>query len=151
MALRAQKPLPEAYPKTLGTLGNHLRKRRLDLGLRQKDVAKRLGADVMSVNNWENNLRTASVRFVPKIIAFLGYCPWDSEPRSLGEKIVLNRRMMGLSQKQLARQLGVDPGTLSRWEKNKAKPPEKLRQKLCALLASATTLATFPPGKGRRP
>jgi hypothetical protein len=35
VTLTAKKPLSEAYPKTLKTLGDHLRKRRLDLNLFQ--------------------------------------------------------------------------------------------------------------------
>src|SRR5712691_8111311 len=38
--LQAQKPLAAAYPRELWTLGDRVRKRRLDLGLRQKDVAR---------------------------------------------------------------------------------------------------------------
>lgn len=41
--LRDQKPLPHAYPAESKTLGDHLRKKRLDLGLFQKDVARILG------------------------------------------------------------------------------------------------------------
>jgi transcriptional regulator with XRE-family HTH domain len=117
-------------------LGNHLRKRRLDLALHQKDAAKRLGADETSVNNWEKNTKTTSLRFIPRIIAFLGYYPRNSEPRSLGERIVLTRRLLGLSQRKLARQLGVDPGTLGTWERNKAEPSEKLKRKLLAFFTS---------------
>ena len=35
------------------TLGDHLRKRRMDLGLRQQDVAERLGVCTDTVVNWE--------------------------------------------------------------------------------------------------
>jgi len=36
--------------------------------------------------------------------------------KTLGEKIVLYRRTLGLTQEQLARRLAVDPGTLAQWE-----------------------------------
>jgi DNA-binding XRE family transcriptional regulator len=137
LALRARKPLRAAYPKTLDTLGNHLRKKRLDLGLRQKDVAKLLGADETSVYNWERNANDATLRFSAKIIKFLGYCPWDFKPRSFGEWVILSRRLMSLSQKKLARRLGVDPGTLSNWERDRAMPPEKIGRKLIALFRQA--------------
>ena len=39
--LKAPKPLyPIGYPQILKTLGDHIRKKRLDLGLLQRDVAK---------------------------------------------------------------------------------------------------------------
>src|SRR5207244_8195424 len=53
--LQAQKPLASAYLRELKTLADRLRKRRLDLGLRQRDVAERLGVDPMTVNNWERH------------------------------------------------------------------------------------------------
>ena len=43
-----------ANPKTIGEM---LRKRRLDLGLRQVEVAKMFGCDEMSVFFWENGQR----------------------------------------------------------------------------------------------
>jgi len=51
--LNASKPLPEAYPKELKTLGDHLRKARLDKGLFQKDLAELIGVTEKSTVNWE--------------------------------------------------------------------------------------------------
>src|SRR2546426_2892467 len=52
VTLSAKKPISEAYPKTLKTVGDHLRKRRLDLKLYQKDVAKAIGVDSLTSRNW---------------------------------------------------------------------------------------------------
>jgi transcriptional regulator with XRE-family HTH domain len=114
--LRGQKPLPKAYPRALCTIGDHLRRRRLDLGLLQREVAERLGADTCSVTNWELNHTTPALRFMPGIIRFLGYTPWGPGA-SAGERLVAYRRERGLPQTALARLLGIDPGTLSRWER----------------------------------
>lgn len=38
-------------------------------------MARRLGAYTSTVNTWENHHFTPDVRFVPKIIEFLGYAP----------------------------------------------------------------------------
>ena len=40
--LKAQKPASFPYPKRLKTLGGHLRKKRLDIKLQQKEVAEEL-------------------------------------------------------------------------------------------------------------
>lgn len=72
---RGQKPLPAAYPRELRTLGDHLRKRRFDLGLRQRDVARLLGVDEMTVNNWERGRTTPAPRLREGIIAFLNWAP----------------------------------------------------------------------------
>jgi transcriptional regulator with XRE-family HTH domain len=54
------------------TIGDHLKKRRLDLGLSRRQVAGRLGVDQASVGNWENGRATPQARYLPKITAFLG-------------------------------------------------------------------------------
>ncbi|MBI2369480.1 MAG: helix-turn-helix transcriptional regulator, partial [Deltaproteobacteria bacterium] len=56
-------------------MGDHLRKRRLDLRLLQRQVAPRLGAAEATITSWETNQATPSVRFLPAIIRFLGYDP----------------------------------------------------------------------------
>jgi len=71
VSLKAPKPLPEAYPKAPTTLGDHLRKKRLDMGLLQREVAVLLGVHASTINNWENNLRDPSSRRKDKIVRFL--------------------------------------------------------------------------------
>ena len=55
------------------------------------------------------------------IIRFLGYDPQPA-PRNCGEQLVQRRSSLGLSQKDAAKQLGVDPGTLARWERGERQP-----------------------------
>jgi transcriptional regulator with XRE-family HTH domain len=102
VALRAQKPILPAYPKELKSLGDHLRKRRLDLKLQQIDVGSRLGVTVCTLRNWEKNRNTPRIRHLPKIIDFLGYQPRDEGCQTLGERIIKERQRLGLSQKKLA-------------------------------------------------
>ena len=52
-----------------------IRKPRLDLGLRQIDVAKIIGCDELTVVNWEKGLRTSPVNHLARIVRFLGYNP----------------------------------------------------------------------------
>jgi transcriptional regulator with XRE-family HTH domain len=76
--LSTRKPENPAYPKALRTLGDHLRKRRLDLGLLQREAAARIGCSVSAVNNWERNRTQPRVSLVPAIIAFLGCVPLET-------------------------------------------------------------------------
>ena len=101
VSLTASRPLPPAYPRKLTTLGDHLRKKRLDLGLLQKDLAQRLGVDKASVHNWENHRSSPSLQFIPKVIDFLGYDPLSTEANTLGEKLVAVRQQPGLPQEDL--------------------------------------------------
>ena len=86
--LTGRKPSPLPYPALLTTLGDHLRKRRLDLGLLQKDLAEKLRVDEMTICNWETNRTSPQLHLIPKVIAFLGYDPHDTQLSSLGERIV---------------------------------------------------------------
>jgi DNA-binding XRE family transcriptional regulator len=89
------KPLPRAYPRELRTLGDHLRKRRIDLGLLQRDVASRLKVNEATVCNWETNRTSAQLRVMARIIAFLGYCPYHPQSDLLGQRIRAQRRCHG--------------------------------------------------------
>ena len=63
-------------------MGDHMKKRRYELGLRQKDVAALLRVKEFTVCGWEKNKKTPAVRYLPRIIQFLGYYPFD-EPQTL--------------------------------------------------------------------
>jgi transcriptional regulator with XRE-family HTH domain len=52
-----------------------LKKRRLDPGLRQKDVAAELGVNFKTYENWEQNKYEPEGRFFPAIVRFLHYDP----------------------------------------------------------------------------
>ena len=139
VTLKAQKPASVAYPKTLKTLGDHMRKKRLDLKLFQKELAQKIGVDENSLCNWEKNRASPSLYFIPKIIQFLGYVPDFLQANTPGEKIVISRRVLGLTQKELAHRLGIDPTTLGRWERGKSQPPKKHLVRIDTLFASLSS------------
>ncbi len=47
----------------------------MDLRLEQKEVAKIIGSKECTITNWENNKTQPHIRFIPKIVDFLGYVP----------------------------------------------------------------------------
>jgi transcriptional regulator with XRE-family HTH domain len=130
VTLTTKKPIPEAYPKTLQTIGDHLRKRRLDLKLYQKDIAKLIGVTTDTITNWEKNRVGPTLKFIPKVIDFLGYDPLPDSAPTTGQQIKLYRRKHGLSIKILAKILNIDQTTLARWEKGESKPMEKLKKRV---------------------
>lgn len=114
-------------------MGDHIRNRRLDLKLLQKQVAAVIGVTTASINNWELSHKGPNIIYIPKIIEFLGFvpCQWrDKTDETLGERIITSRKILGLSQEKLAQQLKIDWTTLRRWEQNKSQPSAKLRQRL---------------------
>jgi transcriptional regulator with XRE-family HTH domain len=116
-------------------LGDHIRRRRLDVKLLQKEVAAMLGVDTMTVNNWERNRCKPRLYLFPKIVQFLGYNPFPTnENPSIIEAIKAYRLTHGLSQKKMARQFCIDPTTLARWEKGRSRPGALLKRRLAGLL-----------------
>jgi Helix-turn-helix len=107
------------FSTDLMTLGDHLRKRRLDL--HHQPVLHRL----------------------PAIAAFLGY-DLDALPADapLGLRIASKRRRLGLSQKALAESLGIDEGTVRRWERGESqrRPSRRVRGLFERWLAEARSL-----------
>lgn len=121
IALRGKKPKPDGYPVAPKTLGGHLKKRRMDLGLTQRKVASLLGADEASVWNWENGRSEPELKWLPAILGFFGSDP-RPQAQTLAERLVRFREARGWSQRRLAAELRVDPTTLSRWELGKKDP-----------------------------
>jgi len=89
--IRCRKPVPQGYPEHPRTIGEHIKKRRMDRGLLQHEVAEEMGVCAWTVINWEL------------------------------------RRCMGLTQRELARSLRVDEGTLRFWEQARYRPTTELR------------------------
>ena len=135
LALRGPRPLNEAYPASLVTVGDHIRKRRLDLGLFQRQAAERIGVTASTVNNWEKHRSAPGLREWPSVIRFLGYLPFevDDSPAAL---IKAYRLVRGLSQYELAKQNRVDESTAWRWESGLSKVPDTLVQKAKAVVDS---------------
>jgi transcriptional regulator with XRE-family HTH domain len=129
VSLTAQKPKDSAYPSELDSLGDHIRKRRLGLGLFQHEVARQLGVDESTVLKWESNESQPAVRQIPGIIKFLEYNPFPAA-KSLAENLKQSRQVLGLSQRLMAKQLGVDPTTLGFWERGERIPSKKLRMRI---------------------
>ncbi len=93
-----------------------MKKRRHELGLFQKHVAKALGVDLSTVTNWEKNRTTPTLWTLSKIIEFLGYDPSVDNPSTMGGRLLRFRKCRGMSQKEFAMRIGIDPTTLNRLE-----------------------------------
>jgi transcriptional regulator with XRE-family HTH domain len=119
--LRAPKPKPTAYPRIVNSLGDHIRERRLDLKLLQKQVGDRIGVNGMTITNWERNATAPAIRYIPAILDFLGYNPMPPA-RTFPERLVLVRKMLGLTRRELALSLGLDESTVQGWETGEHEP-----------------------------
>ena len=130
-------PKSKQIPQILETIGDHIKKRRIDLGLVQKDLAERFGTSEDSVSNWEKSERTPSFQFAPAIINFLGYNPFPFETHTLGGRIKYYRLLNGINSRELAKRLKVDKSTLFAWETNRTGPSPKSLKFLTKLIEMA--------------
>jgi transcriptional regulator with XRE-family HTH domain len=124
VVLTGKRPVHTSCSKPLKTLGDHLRKKRLELGLLQREVAERLRVTADTVRNWEGNATTPICQYHARILHFLGYDPFP-KPQTLAQQLVQYRNIQGLSQRQFAKRLRVDQGALGRWERGERRPDGK--------------------------
>ena len=121
------------------TVGDHLRLRRLNLKMLQRDLAKKLGVETSSIFNWEANTGgSPRPQYFPAIIEFLGYNPLPPA-KTWAERLVRGRMSQGLSQKEFAGKLEVDPSTLAKWERREREP--------CGAFAARAELFLASEGK----
>ena len=111
----------------------------------QKEVAEQLGVGKTSVFNWEGNASSPDIRYMPAIIDFLGYDPLPTA-KTLGEQLVRQRTSLGLSQKQSAECLGVDPSTLAKWEQAKREPQGAFLERVKRFLQRANDAVVLRAG-----
>ena len=95
----------------------------------------RLRVNDWTITNWENNKTTPAVRYLPRIIKFLGYYPYPT-PETLAERLLACRRYLGLSRRKMAQRLSMDEGTLAKWEKGTVRPTGKQLQTVEEFLRS---------------
>jgi hypothetical protein len=112
VTLTGRKPLPSTYPRQLRTVGDDIRRRRLDLRLCLRDAARRLGVHCSSESRWERSVTQPTAGRVPSVFEFLGHNHCDSVSRTtLGkESMVLARRSLRSLEKGVGRGTGVGPG-----------------------------------------
>jgi transcriptional regulator with XRE-family HTH domain len=115
-------PLP-CYPENPRTIGEHIRKKRMDLGLFQREVAKIIVVTESSIWNWEHGVEP-ELRYIPQIVDFLGYVPFDCPDDTVG-CLAWYKRVHGMSYERLGAVMGRDPEQLMDWLSGRVKPSQK--------------------------
>ncbi|TYO96719.1 helix-turn-helix protein [Geothermobacter ehrlichii] len=106
-------PQPPELEKEPATLGEHLRRKRIELGLEQKELAAMLGVSVSTIWNWENGW-SINWQYYPQIIRFLGYNPIPI-PEGTIQRLEWYKRIKGLDLVMLGKELGRHPEQVSEW------------------------------------
>ena len=120
------------------TIGDHIRKRRMDLGLLQREVAEIIGVTESSIWNWEHGTEP-ELDYNPKIIEFLGYIPFDCPDDTVG-RLAWYKRANGMSLDCLGEVMGRDPEQLSDWLSGRCYPFKKNREKIERFLEERDSL-----------
>ena len=113
--LRACRPLPEILRTPPTTPGEHLKRRRFELGHTQAQAAKEIGVGLTAIWRWENEGAPPHPRVLPALERYLGY-PLAPTTAELGERIRAWREKEGLSRSEAARRLGIAGKTLGNLE-----------------------------------
>ncbi len=129
-----KKPFGKGFPKNPVTIGEHIRKRRMELRMKQKEIAKSFGVTTDTITNWESGRAEPKVPYLPKIIDFLGFFPKGNCFDSLGNRIKEFRKIHGCTQRQMGKLLCVHATTIGSWEMEKFRPNKTIKAKLMELI-----------------
>lgn len=127
------KPAKQVYSLFPQTLGDHVRKVRIENGLSQKAVSKIFSVTEDCITFWENERSQPQVRYYPIIFHFLGYYPFAHETGSIAGKLKQVRYCNGWTRKVFANVLGVDVATVTRWEQRKSVVHSKMHATIMQL------------------
>lgn len=134
---KAQIPCQKGYPEELKTLGDYLRKTRLDRNLSQPQVARVIGVTTDTITNWELNRNTPEAKQAAKIISFIGCVPQEWGRASLRERLYYARQVKGVTHRQLAKELKIDASTIGATEAEKRNPSKKTTLKIKYFIETA--------------
>jgi DNA-binding XRE family transcriptional regulator len=128
-----------SYPvsKKPSTIGEHLRKRRFLLGLRQSQAAQQLGVSKRTLGLWERDKVCPSWKLQTRVVTFLGYDPFTDPalgmpggnkpdgvafssicgaPQTFGQLLFRHRIQFKKTRQEFAKELGISVKTLRGWE-----------------------------------
>jgi transcriptional regulator with XRE-family HTH domain len=121
-------PIPKELQFEPQTIGEHLRRRRIELGLYQKDVAKRIGVTSSTIWNWEHEW-SIELRYMPRVIEFLGYNPVPC-PEDLLERLTWFKLANGLTFEDLGTMMGRSSEQLADWLSGRRNPCRRNRKEI---------------------
>jgi DNA-binding XRE family transcriptional regulator len=118
--------IPDRYQfdEPLTHIGLHIKKKRIEQKLFQRQVACFVGVSTDTICNWENGLAEISLKCMPRVISFLGYNPFPM-PKEILKKLEWYKTKNGLSFKELGFQMKRDPGQLADWFSGRHSPTGK--------------------------
>lgn len=93
---------------------------RIDKGMTRREVARHMSLNPATISRWELEQKVPANSQIPRIVEFLGYVPdmYEGMPQ-LTNPLFLYRVKMGMSQEELAQDIGLDTTTIQAIEGGK--------------------------------
>ncbi len=134
----AKKP---CYPLILNTLGDYLRKERLNRDMSLISVSRLLKICPDTVRSWEENRKSPRLRASHRIIDFLGYFPPITTNRfSLRKQLYFTRLIRGETQREAAKIIGIGASKFINIELGKRRPASQIKEKIQAYVTEAFSI-----------
>jgi len=124
---------PKGYISKPITIGQHIRNRRIELGITQASLAEQSGVTASTVYNWEHGIEPELIH-MPKIVSFLGYVPFEMPDDPIGRLNYL-KKIRGLSYERLGKLMKRDPEQLTDWLSGRRKPCKRNLDNITAFLS----------------
>jgi transcriptional regulator with XRE-family HTH domain len=145
------------------TIGEHLRKRRFDLGIRQSEAAQRLGVSKRTLSLWECDQVYPAWLQQPALINYLGNDPFvnpelgrpkgnetpfvavlgPTDSLTLGQRIRKQRMESRQTLTECAKELNVSVKTMRDWETDRRQPSSRLQKRITEFLQFDLNPASF--------
>lgn len=132
--VQVRKPYRIKHPIELLTLGDHVRKKRIESSLLQKDVATIFKVCEDTITGWESGRTKPEVRYYPAIVRFLGYSPFELPDDTLAKQVKHYRYQHGLTPREFGKLVSVDASTVRAWELSLSVPKLKSQNRLTELI-----------------
>jgi transcriptional regulator with XRE-family HTH domain len=113
----------------LNTIGDHVRRKRIERGLTQIQTADILGISEDTVADWEKGKTEPSDKRRKAVIEFLGYNPFLLEQEkpliTIGDHIRKRRLELSLTHAETAERLETNIDTAKSWQSGRTRPSKK--------------------------
>jgi DNA-binding transcriptional regulator YiaG len=135
-------PPSKLIPLFPQTLGDFIRKKRVESLQLQSHVARIIGVSEDTITNWETNRFVPQINLYPAIFQYLGFYPFAHETESIGGKMKQLRNCLGLSYQAAGEVFAVYGTTVRGWELNKSRPTSRKRTLILARFDSLPEFLT---------
>lgn len=128
--------------KDKNTVGARLRRLREQKGITLSELSRRSGVSLAHISEIERSRSTASLKTLEKLAAVLEVSPSSllrsSQEDTLGNKLKRLREKMGLTQKELAQQIGISHSLIGQIETDRIQPSLATLSSLAEALGVST-------------